>query len=123
MLIIRVELHSARTGKVTELARMKIARVVTHEKGINDYDADVLRKPLWQHATRSVTVLRHRAQVEPVWTLICSALNQMGYGAPYARLKGKIDNPICPTCKRNTKAPLFDGCMLAKCPKGYTPCL
>jgi hypothetical protein len=38
----------------------------------------------------------------------------------------KIDekpNPWCSTCRRNTAAPLFDGCMLANCPRGFEPCL
>lgn len=30
---------------------------------------------------------------------------------------------FCKTCSRNTKAPLFDGCMTPNCPRGYQPCL
>jgi hypothetical protein len=29
---------------------------------------------------------------------------------------------LCKTCGRNTKAPFFDGCMMANCPRGYQPC-
>lgn len=31
--------------------------------------------------------------------------------------------PICEKCGRNTRAPLFDGCMLRACPRGFKPCL
>lgn len=31
--------------------------------------------------------------------------------------------PVCSTCGRDTKVPLFDGCMQEHCPRGYKPCL
>lgn len=37
--------------------------------------------------------------------------------------KKKKKSPFCPECHRNTKAPLFDGCMNTDCPYGYKPCL
>lgn len=30
---------------------------------------------------------------------------------------------VCALCHRNTHAPLFDGCMDAECPYGFTPCM
>ena len=30
---------------------------------------------------------------------------------------------FCKTCRRDTNAPLFDGCINADCPHGYKPCL
>jgi hypothetical protein len=120
VIVVKVELWSAKTGKITELARMHISRVRTGEHGHNDYETQVLRKPLFKSVTRSTFVNGHRSLVEPVWTLIASALGGMGYMGVYSRLKAKKDDPICPTCKRNTHAELFDGCRFAKCPKGYT---
>lgn len=29
----------------------------------------------------------------------------------------------CSTCERDTQSPMFDGCMLPKCPRGFGPCL
>ena len=46
-------------------------------------------------------------------------------GGPFTELPldalSKTD--ICGYCHRNTKAPLFDGCMIENCPYGFTPCL
>ena len=39
------------------------------------------------------------------------------------QLKEIKPSPICKQCKRNTQAPLFDGCMSANCPLGFEPCL
>jgi len=36
---------------------------------------------------------------------------------------GKRRDQVCSTCNRDTKAPLFDGCMTENCPRGYKPCL
>lgn len=30
---------------------------------------------------------------------------------------------VCPKCHRDTKAPLFDGCMTVNCPYGFELCI
>jgi len=83
MLVVRVELHSAITGKVTELARMDIANVGgTAQRG--DYYVSVMRG-----RSREALAMRkaHRnGQVKDyprlrlhVWNLVFRALESVGY--------------------------------------------
>lgn len=47
-------------------------------------------------------------------------------GATQRRPRGKRKKAlgrVCETCRRDTKSPLFDGCMNDACPRGYEPCL
>ena len=84
MIIVRVELHSAITGKVTELARAHICNVGgTNER--RDYDVRTLRGR--DKAALDRNVPQRRAQVighpslrEHVWNLVAKALTGMGYG-------------------------------------------
>lgn len=84
MIIVRVELHSAVTGKVTELARATIANVGgTNESG--DYDVRTLRGR--DTATldrggvqRQGHVRGHPRLREHVWNLVAKALVGLGYG-------------------------------------------
>ena len=84
MIIVRVELHSAITGKVTELARAHICHVGgTNE--IRDYDVRTLRgrsaRDLDQHVVqRKGKVMGHPSLRLHVWHLVAKALAGMGYG-------------------------------------------
>lgn len=96
MLVIKIELHSAITRKVTEIGRMVICNdgMGTRTKG--DYTADVIRKPTakgldWDDqmddTLRDITRSTRRSRVEnysrlsrPVWDLVALALKNMGYG-------------------------------------------
>lgn len=80
MIIIRVEVWSAITGKVTEIARMKIANTGTSKSvKLGDYEGYVLRKPAFTHRTRKGSVKGHRRQDLPVWSLVGKMLKSMGY--------------------------------------------
>ena len=82
MLVVRVELHSARTGKTTEIARMAIANVGgTLERG--EYHGVTFRgrgkikrssQPL-----RWAMVRDYPRQSKHVWHLVSRMLNGMGY--------------------------------------------
>ena len=84
MIIVRVELHSAITGKTTELARAHICNVGgTNE--IRDYDVRTLRgrsaRDLDQHVVqRKGKVMGHPSLRLNVWHLVAKALAGMGYG-------------------------------------------
>lgn len=83
MIIVRVELHSARTGRKTELARMEIANRSGTGK-LRDYEARTLRgrstEALNKKTTqRSTEITQHASLSKHVWTLITKALVQMGY--------------------------------------------
>lgn len=83
MIVVRVELHSAITRRVTELARMHICNVGgTHTKG--DYsvetfrgrDKEALDKRIVQ---RSGKVQGHSRLALHVWSLVAKALVAVKY--------------------------------------------
>ncbi|API58901.1 hypothetical protein BSL82_05890 [Tardibacter chloracetimidivorans] len=84
MIVIRVELWSAVTGKVSEIARMHICNTGgTVERG--DYVAqtfkgrssDTLSR---RQIQRSGNVRDHPRLTQHVWNLVAKALKSMGYG-------------------------------------------
>jgi hypothetical protein len=87
MIIVRVELWSARTGKVTELARMGIDNVGgTHD--LRDYrvrtwrgrDSATLTKSMRNETvTRQGEVKQHPSPKLHVWYLVGKALEKLGY--------------------------------------------
>lgn len=84
MLLVRVELHSAITGRVTELARLKIANDGSGNKDYGNYycdtfrgrDSDALDKahPLRHGGVKMFPRLRKH-----VWYLVCQCLQSMDY--------------------------------------------
>lgn len=84
MIVVRVELHSAVTGEVSEIARMHIANVGgTGTRG--DYDV----KTLWgrkaedfaaRRVQRAGAVTGHARLHSHVWNLVAKGLTAMGYG-------------------------------------------
>lgn len=85
MIIVRVELWSARTGAVTELARMNICNVGGTDT-LGNYDAETLRGRSTDDlnrgaAQRKCKVLGHPRVSQHVWNLVTKALTGMGYGA------------------------------------------
>ena len=84
MIIVRVELHSAVDGRVTELARMHISNAGGTET-LGDYDVATLRGRSADALDRRVVqrrgrVLRHQRLALHVWHLVGKALGAIGYG-------------------------------------------
>ena len=84
MLVIRVELHSAVTGKVTEIGRMLIDNIGGTDT-VGEYRARVLRgRSANAFAQRVVQrtglVLAYPRKALHVWHLVARALAGMGYG-------------------------------------------
>ncbi len=83
MIVIRVELHSAVTKKITEIARMQICNVGgTADHG--DYRAETLKGRTAEQLDRRVRnrageVKRYPRQAIHVWHLVARALVAMGY--------------------------------------------
>lgn len=83
MLVVKVELHSAFTGQVTEIGRMNIANVGGTEKR-GDYSVQVLKRGVteagWVHdlasskITRLGEVTNYPRLSYNVWRLVCRAL-------------------------------------------------
>lgn len=98
MIVVRVELHSAITGKTSELARMIVwndGTAETHRTG--NYEAFALRKgakyktdrDVREKATRSVAIKGYPKKALHVWNLIAEALIGMGY-ARDGQLRGEM---------------------------------
>lgn len=88
MLIVKVELHSAITGKKTEIARMMIDNIGGDLKK-GDYRCRTYRgrsalrlerAMRWGEVTREGRVLGHRRLALHVWHLVAKALRSMNYG-------------------------------------------
>lgn len=84
MIVVRVELHSAVTGKVTELGRMHIANDGTGTASKGHYDGYTIRGR--SREALDVGVPQRRARVENysresqhVWNLVSLMLKAMGY--------------------------------------------
>jgi hypothetical protein len=86
MIVVKVELHSVVTGRVTEIARMNIANDgKSNSANVGSYDAATLRGRDTRALDRG-TPQRH-AHVENyprqaihVWNLVQACLTLMGYG-------------------------------------------
>lgn len=84
MIVVRVELHSAITGHVSELARMHISNTGgTVARG--DYQVTTLRGRSTDQLNRHVPQRRgkvtdHARLALHVWHLVAKALTAMGYG-------------------------------------------
>lgn len=85
MIIVKVELHSAITRQVTELARMKICNDGTSPNpNFGNYKAQTFigrsTEQLNKETPSKMTEINHWPKERlHVWNLICKALRQMGY--------------------------------------------
>ena len=83
MIVVRVELHSAITGKITEIARAHICNIGgTRARG--NYSVEAFRgRDKAALDKRSVchtgTVTNHARLQEHVWNLVAKALKACGY--------------------------------------------
>lgn len=85
MIVVRVELHSAITGRVTELARMMIHNVGVSSNGrIRDYEGIIYRGRSSEDLDKrfplkTARVEKHAALNLHVWNLVSKMLVQLGY--------------------------------------------
>lgn len=80
MIVIKVELHSARTGKVSQLGEMHICNDGTStDPAIGNYESRVMRKPDFRTVTRHGKVSHWRRNDKTIWHLIGALLTNMGY--------------------------------------------
>jgi hypothetical protein len=88
MIVVRVELWSAVSGEVSELARMTIDNIGETQQ-LGDYrartlrgrSADALHKAMLAGSVqREAKVLRHPRLREHVWNLVAKALANLSYG-------------------------------------------
>lgn len=79
MIVVRIELHSAITGNVTQLGVMTIANDGTGTNEVCDYNGYIWRKPDFKAVTRSGRLIGHRRHALTVWHLVARMLSNMGY--------------------------------------------
>ena len=88
MIIVRVELWSAVTGEVSELARMTIDNI-GGTSNLGDYRTRTLRGRSFEALQKAMLtngiqregqVLGHPRLREHVWNLVAKALTGLGYG-------------------------------------------
>lgn len=88
MLVVRIELHSARTGKVSEIGRMVIANdgvATSKDPRRGSYTVKIGRKghdlnaAIWKRPQREARVEDYPRQSYTVWELVRRALNAV-YG-------------------------------------------
>lgn len=75
MILVRIELHSARTGKVTEIGRMAVINdgsIRSEDRG--SYDVKILRKGNWSKVTSTARVENFPRRSYVVWRLILRGL-------------------------------------------------
>lgn len=85
MLIVRVELHSAVNGRVTEIARLVIANDGTGSKTVGNYRGHAYRGRAASQLDRRVVTRTGSVRDYPrlrlhVWNLVARMLSSMGYG-------------------------------------------
>lgn len=84
MIVVRVELWSAITGKVIELARMRIGNDGTGGAAMGSYDGVTFRGRDRETLDRQVPSRTGRVENYPrqsrhVWNLVARMLTRMGY--------------------------------------------
>jgi hypothetical protein len=89
MLIVRVELHSANTGLVTEIGRMEIANDKRGSKYRDSYNVSILRgqnaAELDKCKPERMGFVTNWPRDRPVWVLVSTAIHACGFLARWAR--------------------------------------
>lgn len=79
MIVIKVELHSAITNKVTILGKMVLTNDGTGDQFTGNYNGSIYRKSDFRTVTRSARVEGHKRKTEVIWVLVAKMLKNMGY--------------------------------------------
>jgi len=79
MIVVRVELHSAVTGRVTTIGLMRLVNDGTGTPWIGNYDVQIMRHGSAGRPRKANRVEGHRRRALPIWTLIRKALDALKY--------------------------------------------
>ncbi len=79
MILIRVELHSAVTGKVTEIGRMKLTNDGSGDLKTGNYDVYLMRRGTTDKVQRTGRVEKHARKALSIWTLVSKALKAVEF--------------------------------------------
>jgi len=84
MIVVKVELHSARTGEVSEIGRMLVINDGSGSLEKGNYLIRLLRRGSTSKVQREARVTGHARQSYSVWVLVAKALWAVGFGSPRA---------------------------------------
>jgi len=79
MIVVKVELHSAITGKITEIARMHIWNDGTGNRLHGNYGGETFRKGSATTVQRNGRVEKYPRRLLHVWCLVARMLKNMDY--------------------------------------------
>lgn len=79
MILIKVELHSAITGKVTEIGRMQIYNDGTGTSKSRNYGVRLMRRGTKDVVQRTGEVKGHASLSLSIWKLVAKALLAVGF--------------------------------------------
>ena len=80
MIVVKIELHSARTGKTTQLGEMHISNdgtLTRADPNKGTYNVELKRAPKFWSNTRTTTVENWPRNAKTVWQLVQQALNNL----------------------------------------------
>jgi hypothetical protein len=77
LIVVKLELHSAVTNKITLLGKLVIANDGTGSRTSSHYDAQFIHKD--GTIGKTVRIERHRRLAYSVWTLVKKVLNEARY--------------------------------------------
>lgn len=86
MILVKIELHSARTGKVTEIGRMKIINAGDGSTTRGNYVAQIMRRGTPNHVQKTVEIFNYPRLSYTVWELVRRVLHYNQKGATLAAL-------------------------------------
>lgn len=78
MIVIKIELHSARTGQVTQLGLMHVSNDGKQKNPRQgNYRVELFRKPKFEGLVKTTFIENWPRLDKPVWMLLQKALNQL----------------------------------------------
>lgn len=81
MIVVRIELHSATSGKITEIGRMHISNdgTLSNTSSKGNYKIDLLRRGSKVRILKRGSVLNHLRKSKSIWALVSKALKAVGF--------------------------------------------
>lgn len=79
MIVVKVELHSAITGEVTEIGRMNIINDGTGDADVGNYNVLLMRRGTTRRVQRGGRVEGHSRKSLPIWALVSKALKAVKF--------------------------------------------
>ncbi len=79
MIVVKVELHSAITGEISEIGRMEICNDGTGDSTRGNYTGKLFRRGSTKRAMKQAHVKNHARLSYSVWVLVAKMLGALGF--------------------------------------------